>query len=237
MAAQFRSRPDGSKYPIGGRRKSKGTGIVVVTAAAAVLAGGGAVSLGGAGSGAAGNNIAGNLAGDVVDSLPGRKPSIRKEEGRKSAQRGRSNEAWSRLKFKELKRKTKTRLNCVASSTGRVREFLMKTPCTSLDGMLLLVGDGHGNAAVVSVVRIGFRTAAQASAFQKVEDVGGSGDVRPLDISAELNLVNVKMTGFHYYPRRDKTARIIGEADTAAGHIDKETLKALAYVGSYLPIA
>jgi len=37
--------------------------------------------------------------------------------------------------------------------------------------MLLTIGDGHGNAAVVSVVRVGFRTTAQAQAFQRVEDM------------------------------------------------------------------
>lgn len=234
MAVQFRTRPDGTVYPLTGGKGGKAKGAGLVAAAAIVFAGGGTLGLGELGASA--GEGATSIAGDVVDSLPGRDLKTRKAEGRKSAERGRTNEAWSRVKFKELKRKVGTGLECVASSTGRVREFLIRTPCTALDGMLLLVGDGRGSTAVVSVVRIRFRTTTQADAFQKVENVGGSGDVRPLDVSTALNLANVKITGLHYHPRRDKAARIIAEADTATGHLDDEILDALAYIASYLPI-
>ncbi|MBP2328719.1 hypothetical protein JOF56_009104 [Kibdelosporangium banguiense] len=232
MPVIIRTRPDGTKYPI--RVGGGGKIAVAATFAAAVLAGGGQLGLT-ATTGGAGNSVAGNLTGDVADSLPGRDLRTRKTEGRKSAQRGRSDEAWSRMKFKELKRNVEHRLECVAASTGKVREFLLRTPCTSLDGLLFLVGDGQGNAAVVSVVRIGFRTKAQANAFQKVEDIGESGDVFPWNVATALDLANVSMTGHHYHLRTDKTAKIIGEADVATGSIDKETLLALAEVASYLP--
>jgi hypothetical protein len=238
MPVIIRTRPDGTKYPIrvgdgGGGKKSAGV-AVAASFVVAVLAGGGELGLGASAGGAA-DSVAGNLAGDVADSLPGRDLKTRKAEGRKSAQRGRSDEAWSRMKFKELKRKVEHRLECVASSTGEVRKFLARTPCTSLDGVLLLIGDGQGNAAVVSVVRIGFRTKDQANAFQKVEDIGGSGDVFPWNVAAALDLANVSMTGHHYHLRTDKTTKIIAEADNATGNIDKDTLLALAEVASYLP--
>ena len=238
MAVSIRTRPDGTKYPIRDGGGKKGAGIAVAATVVALLAGGGELGLGGLGSSAGGaaDSVAGNLAGDVADSLPGRDLKTRTAEGRKSAQRGRSGEAWSRMKFKELKRKLEHRLECVTSSTGEVRKFLVRTPCTSLDGVLFLIGDGKGNAAAVSVVRIGFRTRAQADAFQKVEDIGGSGDVFPWNVAAALDLANVSMTGNHYHLRPDRTAKIVAEADIATGSIDKDTLLALAEVASYLPI-
>jgi hypothetical protein len=102
--------------------------------------------------------------------------------------------------------------------------------------MLLAVGDGHGNAAVISVVRVGFRSKKQAKEFEKVEAVQGSGDVRPLEIAAVLGVTGVKMTGLHYQSRPEGYGMVVAEADTAAGRVDAETLNALADVAAYLPI-
>ncbi|MGW5721621.1 hypothetical protein ACWEVP_35985 [Amycolatopsis sp. NPDC003865] len=225
---------DGKKIYI----RDKGTGVVVAAAVGLTIAAGGAGAFGGAagGSGAAGEALAGNTAGDVVDALPGRLMKTRRAEARESAKHGRASEAWRRLKVKELKRAAKREGDCAAAATGRVRDFLLRTPCTSLDRMLLAVGDGHGNAAVISVVRVGFRTANQATAFEEVEAVQGSGDVRPLEIAAVLGLAGVRMTGLHYEPRRDGTAMVVAEADTATGHVDRETLDALADVAAWLPV-
>lgn len=239
MADEWRTLPDGRRIKI-----SKGTGKVVAAAAAVIIAGsGGAAGIGAlggaageAGAGSAAETLAGNTAGDVVDSLPGRSLKTRRAEGRESAKRGKTDEAWSRLKFKQLKRKLEHEVECAMAATGKVRDFLLKTPCTSLDRMLLAVGDGHGNAAVISVVRIGFKTKTQAKEFEKVEAVQGSGDVRPLEIAAILGLADVHMTGLHYQPRADGTAMVIAEADTAIGHVDRSTLDALADVAAYLPL-
>jgi hypothetical protein len=232
---EFRTRRDGRVYPVDGGGGKAGAGVIAAgLAAVAIVVGGGQLGVG-ASVGGAGNTVAGNLAGDVADSLPGRDLATRRTEGRKSAQRGESDKAWRTMKFKQLKHKVEHRLECVAASTGKVREFLVRTPCKSLDGLLFLVGDGQGNAAVVSVVRIGFRTKAQADAFQKVEDVHGSGDVYPWNVAAALDLANVSMTGDHYHLRPDKTAKIVGEADVATGSIDGETLRALAEIASHLP--
>ncbi len=105
MAPEFRTRPDGTRYPITPRR---GAGALVAIGIAVALAGGGAA--GGLGASATGGtavsgSLAGNLAGDVVDGLPGRDLTTRRTEARRSAQRGRSTEAWSRLKLKQLARR------------------------------------------------------------------------------------------------------------------------------------
>ncbi|GAA4534146.1 hypothetical protein GCM10023192_28610 [Amycolatopsis samaneae] len=234
---EIRTRPDGTKYPI--TPKKGGGGIAVAgVAALAIAGGGGAIGLGGGAVGGAGTtaeSLAGNMVGDVADSLPGRNVGTRRAEGRKSAQRGKSDEAWSRMKLKELKRIPKRELECLAAATDRVRDFLLRTPCTSLDRVLLAVGDGHGNAAVVSVVRVEFRTTTQAKAFERVESVQGSGDIKPL-ASSLLGLANVKFTGHHYHSRPDKTARVVAETETATGHIDADTLDAAAEIAAYLPV-
>jgi hypothetical protein len=226
----------------------KGAGIAVAAVAALAIAGGAggaagtglfAGAAGEAGAGAVSEALTGNTAGDVVDSLPGRSLETRRAGGKESAKRGKAKEAWSKLKFKELKRKArhwKREGECVAAATGRVREFLTRTPCASLDGMLLAVGDGHGNAAVISVVRVGFRSARQAKEFEKVEAVQGSGDVRPLEVAAVLGIAGVRMTGLHYQPRLDGHGMVVAEADAATGHVDRGTLDALADVAAYLPI-
>lgn len=102
--------------------------------------------------------------------------------------------------------------------------------------MLLTVGDGHGNAAVVSVVRVGFRTSAQAQAFQRIEDEPGSGDVRPLETALALGLTNVRLTALQYRSRLNGTAVVVAEADTATGRLDPATLNTIADVASYLPL-
>jgi hypothetical protein len=89
---------------------------------------------------------------------------------------------------------------------------------------------------VISVVRVGFRSKKQATAFERVEAVQGSGDVRPLEIAAVLGVAGVRMTGLHYESRPDGYGMVVAEADTATGHVDGATLDALADVAAYLPI-
>ena len=235
---EFRTRPDGSKYPI----TPKGGGVKMLVWAGVLLAvvgGAGGLTLGGGAAlgdsaGAAADSLPGNLAGDVADSLPGRNLSTRKAEGKKSAQRGKTDEAFSRLKLKQLKKTAKRDFECLINATGKVREFLAHTRCTSLDRVLYAVGDGHGNAAVISVAWVGFRTKADAAAFEHVERVQNSGDITPLG-GALLGLAHVHFTGHHYQSRPNGTKMVIAETDTATGHFDDATLDALAEVSAYLP--
>ncbi|UMP03429.1 hypothetical protein [Amycolatopsis sp. EV170708-02-1] len=224
---------------------SKNGGKVAAVAAGLVIAGvGGAGGLGalggsaGSGAGAGAEALSGNTGG-VADALPGRSLKTRRAEGRESAKRGNTTEAWGRLRFKELRRAPRKALrqaDCVAAASDEVRDFLITTPCTSLDGMLLAVGDGHGNAAVISVVRVGFATKKRARDFEKVEAVQGSGDIRPFDVATALGITGVTMTGHHYHARPDGTAMVIAEADAADGRVDKQTLDALADVAAHLPV-
>ncbi|MFE3178734.1 hypothetical protein ACFXPA_42620 [Amycolatopsis sp. NPDC059090] len=227
------------RIPDGDGRRSRGGGIVLAAGVAAVIGAGGVTAFGGGaavegGAGIAAEALPGNLAGDVVDSLPGRSASVRKTEGRKSARRGKSAETFSRFKLKELKRTVKRDLKCLLNSTGKVREFFTRTPCTSLVMRLYAVGDGHGNAAVLSVAWVGFRTKEDAAAFERVEQVQGNGDVTPLG-GAPLELAGFRFTGLHYHPRPLGRTIVIGEADTATGRFDAEDLNTLAEVVTYFP--
>ncbi|MDT8911015.1 hypothetical protein [Amycolatopsis sp. PS_44_ISF1] len=227
----WRTLPDGRRVKL--RRK----GGVVAAATAVVIGGTALTGTGlGAGAGAGSEALAGNTAGDVVDSLPGRSLKTRKAEARKSAERGKTDEALSRFKLKRLEKRAERETDCLTASSGKVREFLTHTPCTTLNRMLLAVGDGRGDAAVISVVRVGFRTAKQATAFEKVERIQGSGDVRPLEIAAVLGLTGVHLTGRHYHSRPDRTGMIVAETDPATGHLDDSTLDALAEVAVRFPI-
>jgi hypothetical protein len=228
----------GRKRPIT-PRKWRGAGLVAALVAIAAVSGGAADGLGAGGAGAvsgAADALPGNVAGDVVDSLPGRNLTTRRAEARRSARLGRTNEAWSRLALKQLARRAEHQLDCVTAATGKVRDFLVRTRCTSLDRVILTVGDGHGNAAVVSVVRIGFRTTDQAQAFKTIEDTPASGDLRPLDIATFLHITGFRLTDEHYASRREGRAVVVAEAGLATGRIDGARLDAVADVATYLPM-
>ncbi|WP_329049989.1 hypothetical protein OG738_44055 [Amycolatopsis sp. NBC_01488] len=236
---EFRTRPDGTKYPLTPPKGGGGAKALVAAVAimAAVGAGGGALSLGGAGaagSGAVADALPGNLADDVVDSLPGRNLEARKAEGKKSAKRGKTDETFSRFKLKKLKQAAKHELECLISSTGKIREYLAKHRCTSLHRELYAVGDGRGNAAVISIARVGFPLKGDAEGCEKVEKVQGNGDITPLG-GALLGLVHLRFSGHHFQSRIDGKTMVVAETETATGHVDNATLDALADVSVWLP--
>jgi hypothetical protein len=164
----------------------------------------------------------------------GRNLDQRKNESKKSARNGKADEAWNRMGMRALKKTVKQDLKCVAVSTGRVRDFFLRTPCKSLDRILLAVGDTAGNSAIISVAWIGFTGRSHADAFERVETVQGSGDITPL-AGAMLDLADVHFTGHHYQARRDGATIVIAETESAAGHVSSEVLEALAEIAVWLP--
>ncbi|MEU0531273.1 hypothetical protein [Amycolatopsis tolypomycina] len=235
---EFRTRPDGTKYPLTPTKGGGGAKVLVAAVAiVAAVGGGGALSFGGAGAASGGvvaDALPGNLADDVVDSLPGRSLEARKAEGKKSARRGKTDETFSRFKLKKLKQAAKHELECLINSTGKVREYLAEHRCTSLHQELYAVGDGRGNAAVISIARVGFPSKGDAEGCEKVEKVQGSGDITPLG-GALLGLTHLKFSGHHYQSRIDGKTMVVAETETATGHVDAATLDALADVSVWLP--
>lgn len=214
----------------GGSDPGNGPGRMVAAAAAALaVAGGtGAVSLGGAA-------VEGEAAAEgLTNSVESPNLKLRKNEATKSARSGKTDEAWRRMGLRTVKKIAKQDLTCLAASKGRVREFFLHTPCTSLDRLLFAVGDGHGSVAAVSVAWVGFRSRDDVDAFERIETVQGSGDIKPM-AGALLELAHVRFTGHHYTGRPAGKTMVIAEAETASGHIGDDVLDAITEVAVWLP--
>ncbi|MCC8246209.1 hypothetical protein [Saccharothrix luteola] len=222
MAPDFYTDGQGRVRPITG--KKGGAGAVV---AAGVLVLGLVGSTGVAGGG--------GLLGSSAGGPPGSAGvAARKVDGQKAAKRGDRDGAWQRMGMRRLDDRVRQQVECLSASHGEVREFFTHTPCTSLDRMVIAVGDGSGNNAVLSVAWVGFRSARDMRAFKRIEDRHGSGDIRPLGASL-LGLADITFTGHYYGTDTDGSTITIAEAEPAAGHVDPETLDALAEVAAYLP--
>ncbi|PSL51860.1 hypothetical protein B0I31_11754 [Saccharothrix carnea] len=206
------------------RGKKGGAGTVV---AAGVLVLGLVGSAGAAGGGGVfGPSASGSAGSSGV--------AARKLDGQKAAKRGDRDGAWQRLGMRRLDDRWQRQVECLSASHGEVREFFAHTPCTSLDRVVIAVGDGAGNNAVVSVAWVGFRNTRDLRAFKRIEDRHGSGDIYPLGASL-LGLADITFTGDNYGTDVDGTTITVAEAEPAAGHVDRETLDALAEVAAYLP--
>jgi len=208
----------------------KGAGSVVAAGAALAILAGGAADVG---IGVGGEAIGGSAADAVAESLTPRDLPARTSRARNSAKKGRADEAWARMGLRRIKKSTVRYGACVALSTGRVRQFLVRTPCRSVHRTLLVVGNGHASA-VVSVVWIGFRTRGQATDFKDVEDVPGSGDIQPLAASI-LGTRNIEFTAQHYHARQRGSIVTVAETEALTGHPTSQALNAIAYVAAHLP--
>ncbi|HEV8556803.1 MAG TPA: hypothetical protein VGR06_10465 [Actinophytocola sp.] len=205
----------------GGAGPLVAAGVLVAGVLGVAGAGGEAASLfasrGGAGSSASAPNLA-----------------ARKADAGKAARKGDAEGAWQRLGMRQLKKTAKQDAKCLAASFGQVRQFFLRTPCTSLDRILFAVGDGAGNNAVVSVAWVGFRTRGQAGDFTALIDVYGTGDIKPLS-SGLLGLADIRFTGRHYGSARTGSQVAVAEAEPAGGHLAPDILKALAEVAAQFP--
>ncbi|PRY37955.1 hypothetical protein [Umezawaea tangerina] len=190
---------------------------IVVVAFGALGATGGVVGTGG---------VAGTSVGESV--------TVRKADAKKSARSGDSEAAWRRMGMREAKKVSRKDAECVAASHDQVQEFFLRTPCTSLDRMVLALDDGAGNSAVVSVVWVGFRGSTDVSRFKSVVDRHGSGDVYPLG-TALLEMADIHFTGLNYDSEPNGKSIAIAETETARGSLDPELLDALAEVASRFP--
>jgi hypothetical protein len=218
---QFRTRPDGVVYPLGGsgsKKKGAGAAVAGVALVGAVVFGGG----GGAAGGAA--------AADGLSAAA----QVRVSQAQKPAARGQRGQAWKRLRVRETRRKVQQRLNCVRNSHGEVREFFVFTPCRSLDRALLLLGDGRGGLFVLSVYWVRMRTTAGARALQRLDDTYGTGNVNPV-AGTLLGLAGVEFTGRYYDSRVKGPMAIIAEVEPVSGSPSSETLESVAQVATVLP--
>ncbi|HEX6360284.1 hypothetical protein [Actinophytocola sp.] len=122
----------------------------------------------------------------------------------------------------------------MVNSFGQVREFFLRTPCASLDRVLLAAVDEQGNPIVVMVAWVGFRTRGDARRFKDLDDTHGTGNVTPPG-GALLGIADVRFTGQHYRSRRAGSVTVIAEAEPVGGPVTDEVLDGLAEVAVLLP--
>ncbi|MEU5846344.1 hypothetical protein [Saccharopolyspora shandongensis] len=144
-------------------------------------------------------------------------------------------DAWRRMGLRRLRQSDKVpAADCVAHSFGEVREFLVRTPCRSLDRIVFAVGDDQGNATVVSVAWVEFPNRSAVRKFQRLEDRHGTGDVKPLG-SSLLGMHDIEFTGHHYNAEPRGTTLTIAEAETISGTYSADDLDAITEVAALLP--
>lgn len=218
MAVRWRT-IDGRRVPIGA--DDGGTGKVVAAGLAAAMV------LGGGGGG-----VAGGVGGSAVNA---RTVNVRKAEAKRSARKGDADKAWRRIGTRRLRQTANRRnLRCVSTTWGEVRQTLIRHPCTSLDRTLFPIADRRGNTALVSVAWVRFRTSGDRRRFQKVIDVYGTGDIKPLAASL-LGMADIRFTG-RYYHSIPKGARLtVAEAEAVKGTFDPKVLDGFAEIAAELP--
>lgn len=206
---------DGRRIPIDG-----GGGKTVAAGVAAILILGSGGVAGGAGSSSSVN----------VETV-----KARKVDAKRSARKGKSDEAWRRLGMRRLKQTTSRRnRGCARATFGEVQRTLIRNPCTSLQRRLIAIADRRGNTALVSVAWVSFRTSGARKRFQEVIDVYGTGDIKPLAASM-LGLAGVRFTG-RYYHSIDKGARLtVAEAEGIKGAFEPKVLDGFAEIAAELP--
>lgn len=216
----------GKPRPFGDDRQKKGgatflAGIVLAGAVAAAGGGLGAAASGGAGDSSRGVAISRAIHRKVRD-------------GRQSAREGRNRQAWRRMGLKRLKHGARSELQCAVHSYGEVRTLFLHTPCRSLRRKLLLLVDTHGNSLAVSIVWVRMRSTSAARRLKRVEDTGGSGDIRPIGGEA-FSLGDIHFTGMHYHSRRTGSRLSVAEVEPVTGDPGDAMLDGVADVASYLP--
>ncbi|AOS64441.1 hypothetical protein [Actinoalloteichus hymeniacidonis] len=218
----------------GGSDKGGGTLVAAIVLAIGTAAAGGATLGGGAALSGAGGPGQVRMAEGVTDSLAGESLGVRTQQGKRAARRGDADGAWNRLGVRALRQRVERGAECAAASFGQVQTFFLRTPCRSLDRMLLAVGDGKGNDVLVSVAWVGFRDRSTAREFTEVIDVHGSGDIRPL-AGGLTNFADVAFTGHHYHSEIRGEHVTIAETERLGGHLDAGLLQSVAEVASMLP--
>ncbi|MGH3862917.1 hypothetical protein [Actinokineospora sp.] len=221
--------PDQPRDPDGKWKKGKLTAGVLaagtVSAFAMGNAGGGAAASGG-GAGAGG--VAAESAG-----LPGNL-TARTNRAKKSAGKGKPNEAWRDLNVRKLKDPAKKALNCAVNSYGQVRDFFLRNPCNSLDRQLFTLADTTGNIFVVSVSWVRMRDRGDVDDLKTLIDTDGTGSVAPLGFPV-LKSQGVRFTGIPFDSRPKGNLLVVAEGAVASGKPDPALMDAAVKVAVELP--
>jgi hypothetical protein len=201
---------------------AKGTGIVVAAVAIALVLA----------------NYEDDDGGAAAGSAPGARTASAAQfaASRQAMLRGEATVAWSRLGMARTPGDARRRdTDCAAHSYGQVRRYLSRVPCRSMDRVLFTVDDKGGNTITIAVAWVRFGTPAGAREFKQIDDLWGTGQVRPLP-GATLGLPDVRLSGQHYASRREGSLAVVAEAEEVAdGELDDAFLDDIAEVAVLLP--
>ncbi|OLF19351.1 hypothetical protein BU204_02850 [Actinophytocola xanthii] len=186
-----------------------------------------AIVIFGGGGGVVGGGALGSSAGGAAQSTLARNLGAKKADAKSAARRGDTRSAWQRMGLRQLRERAERYGECVTHSTGQVQRFLASTPCRRLDRLLVVLGDGSGNVAVVAVAWVEFRGRAAAGRYLGISDDFGTGYVRPIG--------GVELTGQHYDSRVAGAVAVTAEAEPATGLFDDRVLDAIAEVAAWIP--
>lgn len=213
----YRTRPDGTVYPI---TKKKGAGVVAVVAAGAIAVGA-----------TSGGVVVGSGASGVMSSAMRAKIS----EARTAISKGQPNRAWRHLGLRRGLQKTARHATCAALSYGAVRAFFVVTPCRSVRRLTVPLSDAGGNSVVLAVSWVRMRSDRDAARFKLLVDTHGTGNVAPIGRDVLQRDYGVTFTGNHYDSDLDGKTVVIAEAEPMRGDPSAEMLQGVATVGAALP--
>lgn len=224
----FRSRPDGTRYPVH-KRKGHGGAAAVAVGTAVALAGGGATgTVGSVGSvGSMGGSAGGTAASSVAESATIRGIQSNTFKAQRTVRDGKPKRAWRQLRLRQTGKKTKRTAECAAFSYGQVRDFLSREPCRDLARAQFTVSDDDGRAMSVLVSRVRMHSYPKANEFRRLIDEHGTGDIRPV-------FPHVRFTGHHYDSKPSRKTVIVAETEAAHGGVSDELLDAVATAATRL---
>lgn len=172
--------------------------------------------------------------GSSANSTSGQVLKARKAESKKSARKGRIEQAWQRMGMRGSRKASEKGASCVAHSFGEIRRFFARTPCRSLDRVVFGLNNGRGAVAAVSVVWVTMPSRSKERRFRQLLDVHGNGDITPLG-SPLLKRYGIRFTGRNYDAQPHGRATAVAEVENASGRFDRDALDAIAEVAAALP--
>jgi hypothetical protein len=117
-----------------------------------------------------------------------------------------------------VRRAIRTDDNCAAHSYGRVKQFLTRSPCTSLARALYTADSSHG-AVVVSVSTVVMASPADAANLQRLTDTTGTGNVSDLlREGVKVEKGPSRLRNASYASRLDGSTVVIVEAAATSGN-------------------
>jgi hypothetical protein len=161
--------------------------------------------------------------------------SARLAASKLAASQGNLNGALQHLGMTAGPRGQRHNVNCAAFATGQVRQYLLRTPCRSMDRLLFTIRDGRGGRIAVAVAWVDFRSAPQARQFRQLDDTPGTGQINPLPGST-VGIRNVTLSGNHHRSRQVGKTAVSADAEPVAGSQQTEALlDEIANVAVLLP--